>query len=270
MSAFLLSLQIVLWTQGCFRPSPEVLLPCFNIPKVWDRRHTRHFLGLGSSSSILKWPHLLFCIHYQLQRFSLGNQRAGHKAAAGLAQSHWSLALWSSGWIFGKTHQVSWQPGFCSLWCFLLLLIEIRSIWLMNRGLLSREKTFHAAPSSSTKVFLSDFFLTDNEIKISWVLIAPLFITNNIPMYWDASGSLIVSELKSYHIHHRNHQYSWKMYFLAAIAKKGVCVCMCFKKTIHFKVNFMCLCDIFISGILDYHSRVWWLYFNLFLKSFPA
>lgn len=55
----------------------------------------------------------------------------------------------------------------------------------------------------STQLFLSNFFqevssrfpLIDIDIKISWVLIAPLFITNKMLIYWDGSGSFIVNEL---------------------------------------------------------------------------
>lgn len=34
ISVFFLSLQTVLWDMSSLRPSPKVILPCFNIPKV--------------------------------------------------------------------------------------------------------------------------------------------------------------------------------------------------------------------------------------------
>lgn len=60
MSALLLALQTVLWSTMLFWPSPKVVLPSSNIPKVWGVRHARQFPWDGSSDSILKWFHLYY------------------------------------------------------------------------------------------------------------------------------------------------------------------------------------------------------------------
>lgn len=52
--------QTVLCGKCCFSPSPETVLPCLNIPKIWGMRCSRQFLRGGSSGFILKGLHLYY------------------------------------------------------------------------------------------------------------------------------------------------------------------------------------------------------------------
>lgn len=148
------------------------------------------------------------------------------KAVEGFAQGHRSLARGeqTGGYLTQATRSPE-QPGLYSLQCFLLLVLQTGLNWI------DEPVTFSLLQKMifpSTQLFLNNFFqevssrftLIDTDIKISWFLIAPPFITNKMLIYWDASGSLIVNELKWCHIKHGNQQYSWKMYLLGAMGKK--------------------------------------------------
>lgn len=128
ISAFLLSLQTVLWTQGCFRPSLKVILSRFNIPKDWCIRRTRQFFWNGRSNCILKCLHLLllFFLRYQSSR---GNKKTKMQIARQLRGSPKVMGPLLGGVVGGYLTPTPgpWHPGFCSLQCFLLLLIQRRS-----------------------------------------------------------------------------------------------------------------------------------------------
>lgn len=76
ITTFLLSLQTVLWDrQGCPGPNPNVILPCFSILKIWGIKCARRFLWHGSSSSILKWLHLLIFYASKSLNVELGSKQ---------------------------------------------------------------------------------------------------------------------------------------------------------------------------------------------------
>lgn len=60
ISVFLIIFARWFETKCCFRPSPNVILPGFNIPEVWGRKQ---FLCDGSYNSIWKRLHLYYYLY---------------------------------------------------------------------------------------------------------------------------------------------------------------------------------------------------------------